>query len=133
MFEKCVIEDLLLYLFTFKIVFPVIPATSLIEFVFFCTLIVDKLRLTFGGQETNHYTQVSLCTNKNNTATLSFCCQIYLIGNDVEMRPYVRMCYSSSSIYFNWAIYAIEGALLSFGAFLAWETRKVIISSITVT
>lgn len=41
------------------------------------------------------------------------------------MRPYVRVCYSEHSVYFGWILYAIEGALLTFGAFLAWETRKV--------
>ena len=90
MFEKCVIEDLLLYLFAFKLVFPVIPATSLIEFVFFCTLTVDKLRLTFGWQETNHHMQVSLWTNKNNTATLSFLSRYIWLGMTLRCdRTYV--------------------------------------------
>ena len=28
-------------------------------------------------------------------------------------------------MYFGWTIYIIEGALLTFGAFLAWESRHV--------
>lgn len=53
--------------------------------------------------------------------------QNYMNGNDAEVRPHVRMCYSKYSTYFEWTIYIIEGALLSFGAFLAWETRRVCI------
>ena len=47
------------------------------------------------------------------------------MGNDAEVRPFVRVCYSNYSAYFSWTIYIIEGALLAFGAFLAWETRHV--------
>ena len=47
------------------------------------------------------------------------------MGNDAEIRPYVRVCYSAHGVYFSWAIYITEGALLAFGAFLAWETRHV--------
>ena len=51
--------------------------------------------------------------------------QVYIIGNDAEVRPYVRMCYSRYGDYFSWTIYISEGVLLAFGAFLAWETRHV--------
>ena len=51
--------------------------------------------------------------------------QVYLIGNDAEVRPFVRMCHSIYDVYFSWTIYITEGALLAFGAFLAWETRHV--------
>ncbi|XP_053374076.1 gamma-aminobutyric acid type B receptor subunit 2-like [Mercenaria mercenaria] len=50
---------------------------------------------------------------------------IYLIGNDAEVYPYVRVCLSEYSEYFAWILYIIEGMLLTFGAFLAWETRHV--------
>ena len=35
------------------------------------------------------------------------------------------MCYSENGVYFSRTIYAIEGVLLAFGVFLAWETRRV--------
>ena len=46
-------------------------------------------------------------------------------GNDAEVHPFVRVCYSGYSMYFGWTMYIIEGALLTFGAFLAWESRHV--------
>ena len=51
--------------------------------------------------------------------------QIDLIGNDAEVHPYIRLCTSSYYSYFAWTIYIMEGTLLAFGAFLAFETRKV--------
>ena len=51
--------------------------------------------------------------------------QVYLTGNDAEVRPYLRECTSDFSSYFSWTIYIIEGVVLAFGAFLAFETRKV--------
>lgn len=51
--------------------------------------------------------------------------QIYLIGNDAEVIPFVRVCQSDYSTFFGWVMYIIEGGLMSFGAFLAWETRHV--------
>jgi len=51
--------------------------------------------------------------------------QFYTVGNDEEIRPYINTCYSKYASQFGWAIYVMEGALLSFGAFLAWETRHV--------
>ncbi|XP_052793432.1 gamma-aminobutyric acid type B receptor subunit 2-like [Mya arenaria] len=56
--------------------------------------------------------------------------EVHMEGNDAEIRPFVRMCRSDYSVYFGWAIYIIEGALLSFGAFLAWETRHVKIEAL---
>ena len=46
-------------------------------------------------------------------------------GNDAEVHPFVRVCFSKYSVYFGWTIYILEGALLTFGAFLSWETRQV--------
>ena len=46
-------------------------------------------------------------------------------GNDAEIQHFVRICYSNYGMYFCWSIYIIEGALLTFGAFLAWESRNV--------
>ena len=46
-------------------------------------------------------------------------------GNDAEIQHFVRICYSNYGTYFCWSIYIIEGALLTFGAFLAWESRNV--------
>ncbi|XP_052793048.1 gamma-aminobutyric acid type B receptor subunit 2-like [Mya arenaria] len=56
--------------------------------------------------------------------------EIYQIGNDEEVHPYVRVCFSENGAYYNWVIYIIEGTLLSFGAFLAWETRRVKIEAL---
>ncbi|XP_052793585.1 gamma-aminobutyric acid type B receptor subunit 2-like [Mya arenaria] len=56
--------------------------------------------------------------------------EVHMEGNDAEIRPFVRMCRSDYSVYFGWAIYIIEGSLLSFGAFLAWETRHVKIEAL---
>ncbi|XP_053374069.1 gamma-aminobutyric acid type B receptor subunit 1-like [Mercenaria mercenaria] len=50
---------------------------------------------------------------------------VYMMKNGVEVRPFVRVCESKYSQYFEWALYITQGALLTFGAFLAWETRKV--------
>ena len=54
---------------------------------------------------------------------LSF--KVYLTGNDAEVRPFLRVCTSVYHSYFSWTICITEGVLLSFGAFLAFETRKV--------
>ncbi|XP_052793470.1 gamma-aminobutyric acid type B receptor subunit 2-like [Mya arenaria] len=56
--------------------------------------------------------------------------EIHMDENDAEIRPFVRMCRSDNSAYFGWSVYIIEGALLSFGAFLAWETRHVKIEAL---
>ncbi|XP_052233278.1 gamma-aminobutyric acid type B receptor subunit 1-like [Dreissena polymorpha] len=50
--------------------------------------------------------------------------------NDVVVHQYMRVCFSPESRYFNWTLYLIEGALLAFGAFLAWETRHVKIEAL---
>ena len=54
--------------------------------------------------------------------------KVYLVGHDAEVRPYIRVCYSEYDIYFSWTIYIMEGVLMGFGAFLAWETRQVSIN-----
>ena len=46
-------------------------------------------------------------------------------GNDAEVIPFARVCHSDYSVYFGWTIYMIEGAVLTFGVFLSWETRHV--------
>ncbi|XP_045168365.2 gamma-aminobutyric acid type B receptor subunit 2-like [Mercenaria mercenaria] len=56
--------------------------------------------------------------------------QVYMIGNDAEVHLFVRVCHSEYSTYFGWTLYIIQGALLSFGAFLAWETRHVKIQAL---
>ncbi|KAH3817973.1 hypothetical protein DPMN_119558 [Dreissena polymorpha] len=53
-----------------------------------------------------------------------------MVGNDVEVRFFVQTCVSKQSTYFVWTIYIIEGMMLSFGAFLAWETRHVKIEAL---
>ena len=49
----------------------------------------------------------------------------YLIGNDAEVRLYIRVGMSNYQGYFTWTTYIMGGVLLAFGAFLAFETRKV--------
>ena len=46
-------------------------------------------------------------------------------GGDMEIQHQVLLCTSPYSTYFQITIYAYKGLLLAFGAFLAWETRKV--------
>ena len=48
-----------------------------------------------------------------------------MIGTDAEIHYFVQVCYSDYSMYFEWTLYIIEGALLCFGAFLSFETRHV--------
>ena len=48
-----------------------------------------------------------------------------MIENDAEVHYYVHVCYSEYSVYFGWAFYILGGSLLTFGAFLAWESRQV--------
>ncbi|XP_045167680.2 gamma-aminobutyric acid type B receptor subunit 1-like [Mercenaria mercenaria] len=56
--------------------------------------------------------------------------QVTVFANDAEVHLFVRVCHSEYSTYFGWALYIIQGALLSFGAFLAWETRHVKIQAL---
>ena len=60
---------------------------------------------------------------RSNSVSYSF--QVYTIGNDEEVHPFVRTCQSANSSYFKWTLILLEGAMLSFGAFLAFETRHV--------
>ena len=48
-----------------------------------------------------------------------------MVGTEAEIHYSVRVCHSDYRMYFEWTIYIIEGALLSFGAFLTFETRHV--------
>ncbi|XP_052245676.1 gamma-aminobutyric acid type B receptor subunit 1-like [Dreissena polymorpha] len=54
----------------------------------------------------------------------------YTNGSDEIVHQFVRICFSKNSSYFTWSLYIVEGALLSFGAFLAWETRNVKIEAL---
>lgn len=44
---------------------------------------------------------------------------------DIIHHKQVQICTSKYESYFNGVVYGIKGLLLVFGAFLAWETRKV--------
>ncbi|XP_072047292.1 gamma-aminobutyric acid type B receptor subunit 2-like isoform X2 [Amphiura filiformis] len=44
--------------------------------------------------------------------------------------PYIELCESDYIIYWLLALYIYKGILLIFGAFLAWETRKVAIAAL---
>lgn len=51
--------------------------------------------------------------------------EVYISSDGTEIRPFVRVCWSKYSEYFTWALYITQGGLLTFGTFLAWETRHV--------
>ena len=50
---------------------------------------------------------------------------MYVTSSDVQIYKFIRVCTSNYHTYFSCAIYIPEGILLAFGAFLAFETRKV--------
>ncbi|XP_045170037.2 gamma-aminobutyric acid type B receptor subunit 2-like [Mercenaria mercenaria] len=56
--------------------------------------------------------------------------EMYTTTDGTEVQPLVNVCDSSYSEIFGWTLYIIEGALLTFGAFLAWETRNVRIKAL---
>ena len=47
-----------------------------------------------------------------------------MTADDAEVRPFVYVCNSENGVYFSWTLCIIEGIILVFGAFLAWETRR---------
>ncbi|XP_033640833.1 gamma-aminobutyric acid type B receptor subunit 1-like [Asterias rubens] len=51
-------------------------------------------------------------------------------NDDIVYTPIRMMCQSANQIYWIGAFYIINGLLLVFGAFLAWETRKVSIPAL---
>ncbi|XP_060583732.1 gamma-aminobutyric acid type B receptor subunit 2-like [Ruditapes philippinarum] len=51
--------------------------------------------------------------------------EIYHTSDGTSIQPFVRVCHSEKSQYFNWTLRVIQGTLLTFGAFLAWETRRI--------
>ncbi|XP_071803868.1 gamma-aminobutyric acid type B receptor subunit 1-like isoform X1 [Asterias amurensis] len=51
-------------------------------------------------------------------------------NDDIVYTPIHTMCQSANLIYWIGAFYVINGLLLVFGAFLAWETRKVSIPAL---
>lgn len=48
--------------------------------------------------------------------------------NGIVIQPVTDICVSRLSVYFTVTLYTIQGALLSFGSFLAWSTRNVSIT-----
>ena len=46
-------------------------------------------------------------------------------NDDIVYTPIRMMCESQNQTYWIGTFYVINGLLLTFGAFLAWETRKV--------
>jgi gamma-aminobutyric acid type B receptor len=47
------------------------------------------------------------------------------VDADVRTIPRVNECQTQYGIYFTGALYVVQGLMMCFGAFLAWETRKV--------
>ena len=58
------------------------------------------------------------------------CLQADKENDDIVYTPIRMMCESANQIYWIGAFYIIDGLLLVFGAFLAWETRKVSIPAL---
>ncbi|KAL5007636.1 hypothetical protein ScPMuIL_016442 [Solemya velum] len=56
--------------------------------------------------------------------------ELHAEDNDVEIHPYFLECTSRNGFYFESTLYIIQGVLLAFGSFLAWETRKVHIDAL---
>ena len=46
--------------------------------------------------------------------------------DDMVLQLQMEYCDSPLSVYFLVTLYIIQGTLMAFGTFLAWETRKVI-------
>ncbi|XP_022089368.1 gamma-aminobutyric acid type B receptor subunit 2-like [Acanthaster planci] len=44
--------------------------------------------------------------------------------------PVIRYCSSENAQYFTIALYGVKGVLLTFGIFLAWETRNIAVSQL---
>ncbi|XP_072035545.1 gamma-aminobutyric acid type B receptor subunit 1-like [Amphiura filiformis] len=49
---------------------------------------------------------------------------------EVYIVPVVEFCTSSYQLYFSVAIYGVKAVLLTFGVFLAWETRNIRVSEL---
>lgn len=49
----------------------------------------------------------------------------------MQIVPEVNVCQSKYELYFTGALYLVQGLMLAFGVFLAWETRKVIRHNVT--
>ncbi len=49
---------------------------------------------------------------------------------EVYVVPVVEFCTSSYQLYFSVAIYGVKAVLLTFGVFLAWETRNIKVSEL---
>ncbi|ELU15902.1 hypothetical protein CAPTEDRAFT_22430, partial [Capitella teleta] len=47
------------------------------------------------------------------------------ITDDVKTIPQLVVCSSPNGLYFTAVLYCVQGLLMAFGVFLAWETRKV--------
>ncbi len=60
------------------------------------------------------------------------CLQLNMTEPEKEMFniPVVRYCTSDHAKYFTLALYGVKGTLLTFGLFLAWETRNICISQL---
>lgn len=64
------------------------------------------------------------------TSNLMASLQVSVDDDDIEIQPLILVCVSARESYFLWTLYIIQGSLLAFGVFLAWETRKVCQTSI---
>jgi gamma-aminobutyric acid type B receptor len=64
-------------------------------------------------------------TSGGTYSVFMFDLQVSLDDDDVVYHPQIVVCVSQHASYFEMTLYVIQGALLAFGAFLAFETRKV--------
>ena len=44
--------------------------------------------------------------------------------------PEIRYCSSTNELYYTIALCGVKGVLLTFGVFLAWETRNIAVSQL---
>ncbi|ELT90201.1 hypothetical protein CAPTEDRAFT_205658 [Capitella teleta] len=91
-----------------------IKDSSLMVMVAVIVLIVAAIILTW--QTVDWYTEIQ--TNITLPMEVS-------ADKDVVVVSQMYRCYSKYNLYFTAALYGIQGIMMIFGAFLAWETRKV--------
>ena len=68
--------------------------------------------------------------NKYFAVLISFAFPLQNQGEDVVLVLLKRTCTSRYVVYWNGSLLVINGLLLVFGAFLAWETRKVTVPAL---
>ncbi|XP_072035546.1 gamma-aminobutyric acid type B receptor subunit 2-like [Amphiura filiformis] len=75
---------------------------------------------------------VLIIVTDSDISTHRFEAQLDITKPDAEVYivPVVEFCTSSYQLYFSVAIYGVKAVLLTFGVFLAWETRNIRVSEL---